>query len=76
MNERGMKVLAALDEAAVQHDATVAQVALAWLLDRPTITAPIIGANSPDQLRELLPATEINLSLEAIQAIDKASAWA
>ncbi len=75
MNERGMKVLAALDRAASQHEATVAQVALAWLLARPTITAPIVGANTPDQLRELLPATEINLSLEAIQAIDEASAW-
>ena len=76
MNERGMKVLAALDDAAAQQDATVAQVALAWLLARPAITAPIVGANTPGQLRELLPATEISLSLEAIQAIDAASAWA
>ena len=76
VNERGMKVLAALDQAAAQHDATVAQVALAWLLARPTITAPIVGSNSPDQLRELLPATEISRSLDAIKSIDEASAWA
>ncbi len=75
LNERGMRVLAALDVAASQHEATVAQVALAWLLARPSITAPIVGANTPDQLRELLPATEISLSLEAIMAIDEASTW-
>src|SRR5260370_35960728 len=47
MNERGMAILAALDAAAAEHNATVAQVALAWLLARPSITAPILGANTP-----------------------------
>jgi aryl-alcohol dehydrogenase-like predicted oxidoreductase len=75
VNERGMKVLAALDAAAERHGATVAQIALAWLLARPAITAPIVGANTPEQLRDLLPATEISLSLESIKAIDEASAW-
>jgi aryl-alcohol dehydrogenase-like predicted oxidoreductase len=70
-----MKVLAALDAAAERHGATVAQIALAWLLARPAITAPIVGANTPEQLRDLLPATEISLSLESIKAIDEASAW-
>jgi aryl-alcohol dehydrogenase-like predicted oxidoreductase len=75
MNDRGMKILAALDAIADDLHATVAQVSLAWLLARPSITAPIIGANSPDQLRELIPATELTLSPEAITAIDEASAW-
>ncbi|MDB5076637.1 MAG: putative oxidoreductase [Chloroflexi bacterium] len=75
MNERGMKLLAALDAAASDHNATVAQVALAWLLARPSITSPILGANNPEQLRELIPAADLKLSQESIAAIDEASAW-
>jgi aryl-alcohol dehydrogenase-like predicted oxidoreductase len=75
LNDRGMKLLAALDDAAKEHNATVAQVALAWLLARPSITSPILGANNPEQLRELIPAAELKLSPESITAIDEVSAW-
>ncbi len=75
MNERGMAVLEALDTVARDHGATIPQAALAWLLARPGITAPIIGANSVAQLRELLPAAELRLTPDAIAALDAASAW-
>ena len=75
MNERGIAVLEALDTVARDHGATMPQAALAWLLARPSITAPIIGANSVEQLRELLPAAELRLTPDAIAALDAASAW-
>jgi aryl-alcohol dehydrogenase-like predicted oxidoreductase len=75
MNERGFAALDALDSVAAAQDATVAQVALAWLLARPGITAPIIGANSPEQLRELLAAADLRLPSEAVAGLDRASDW-
>jgi aryl-alcohol dehydrogenase-like predicted oxidoreductase len=75
MNERGMAVLEALETVARDHGATMPQAALAWLLARPGITAPIIGANSVEQLRELLPAAELRLTPDAIAALEAASAW-
>jgi aryl-alcohol dehydrogenase-like predicted oxidoreductase len=74
-NDRGFAILDMLDEVASDHSATVAQVALAWLLAQPVITAPIIGANSVEQLNELLKAVEIKLPPENIDALNKASAW-
>jgi aryl-alcohol dehydrogenase-like predicted oxidoreductase len=73
MNEQGFRVLAALDTVAAAHGATVASVALAWLLAKPTITAPIIGANTPEQLADLLPAAELQLTAEEMRSLDEAS---
>ena len=73
-DERGWAVLEALDAVAEAQDASVAQVALAWLLARPAVTAPIVGANSPAQLQELLPAVELDLSEAQVDALDEASA--
>jgi aryl-alcohol dehydrogenase-like predicted oxidoreductase len=75
MHERGFAVLAALDEVAATTGATVAQVALAWLLQRPGITAPIASATSPEQLAELLGALDLNLDEAATAALDAASTW-
>jgi aryl-alcohol dehydrogenase-like predicted oxidoreductase len=75
MNERGFAVLDALDAAAQDQGATMAQVALAWLLARPGVTAPIIGANSPEQLRELLAAVDLRLPPEVVRQLDAASDW-
>jgi aryl-alcohol dehydrogenase (NADP+) len=61
-NERGFAMLAALDEVAASHETTVAAVALAWLLAQPTVIAPIASATSREQLAELLPATQLQLS--------------
>jgi aryl-alcohol dehydrogenase-like predicted oxidoreductase len=73
MNEKGFRVLAALDEVAASHHINPAQVALAWLAARPGITAPIASATSPDQVRELLGFTELRLDAASIEALDRAS---
>jgi aryl-alcohol dehydrogenase-like predicted oxidoreductase len=75
MHERGFQLLDCLDEIAGRHGATTAQIALAWLLVRPSITSPIIGSNSVDQWRELAGATEIQLTPEDVSALDEASSW-
>ena len=74
LTERGLRILAALDEVATESDVTPAAVALAWTMARPSITAPIASARSPAQLNELLPAASLHLSAEMIQRLDRASA--
>ena len=64
----------ALDEVAKAHDTHVAAVALAWLLSKPVVTAPIIGANTRQQLADLLPAPELRLAADELAALDAASA--
>ncbi|MFO1141824.1 MAG: aldo/keto reductase [Amaricoccus sp.] len=67
-------VLAALREVAGRHDASVAQVALAWLLTRPHVTSVIVGANRPDQLADNIGAAALALSEDDLAALDAASA--
>jgi aryl-alcohol dehydrogenase-like predicted oxidoreductase len=74
LNERGLGLLGALDEVAARYRATPAQIALAWLIARPSVTAPIASATSLGQLKELVAATEITLDRDAIARIDRASA--
>jgi len=74
MNERGMKILDALDQVAKGKKAKCSQVALAWLMSRPTITAPIASATSIAQLRELMAAAELSLDASSLALLDKASA--
>ena len=74
MNPRGMRILAALEAEAQRCNATMAQVALAWLMHRPSVTAPIASATSVAQLVELLAAAQLRLDLDAIAALDRASA--
>lgn len=74
LNERGQRILAALDRAAERHRATQAQVALAWLMARPGITAPIASATSPAQLDELIAATRLRLDPETIEDLNRAGA--
>jgi aryl-alcohol dehydrogenase-like predicted oxidoreductase len=74
LNPRGFRILAALDETAKQYNAKPAQIALAWLLAQPTITAPIASATSVEQLRDLIKATELELDAEAIERLNRASA--
>jgi aryl-alcohol dehydrogenase-like predicted oxidoreductase len=72
-NERGFAVLAALDAIAAAHGVAPAAVALAWLLARPTVLAPIASATSTAQLAELLPVSELRLSDDEIRRLDEAS---
>ncbi len=74
LNERGLKILDALDEAAKQHEATAAQIALAWLMARPSVTAPIASATNLVQLDELMAAAELKLGQESIARLNHASA--
>jgi aryl-alcohol dehydrogenase-like predicted oxidoreductase len=74
INPKGMAVLKALDDAAKTAGATQAQVALAWLLQRKSITAPIVSATSLKQLDDVLNSTTLELDPASIAALDKASA--
>src|SRR5206468_2727573 len=74
MNAPGFAVLEALDAVAAAHDTMVAAVALAWQRAKPAIVAPIIGANSPQQLADLLPAAELELAADELAALDRVSA--
>ena len=71
LNDKGRALLAAMDAVADIHSATLAQVALAWLMQAPGITAPIASATSPGQVVELLEATELQLTAEDIGRLDK-----
>jgi aryl-alcohol dehydrogenase-like predicted oxidoreductase len=73
LDARGKRVLAALDDVAGAHRATPAQVALAWLIAKPTITAPIASATSGSQVREIAKATRIVLSADEVATLDEAS---
>jgi aryl-alcohol dehydrogenase-like predicted oxidoreductase len=73
LTERGRRILAALDMVAATSKATVAQVALAWLVHRPTVSAPIVSATTLDQLRELLLAPQLHLSPSDLGVLDEAS---
>jgi len=75
MNEKGFRVLEQLDRVAAAHQATVAQVALAWIMARPGITAAIASATSVAQVRELPGAVDLKLSEEDRESLDSVSAW-
>jgi aryl-alcohol dehydrogenase-like predicted oxidoreductase len=73
--DRGTRILAALEKVAKEHNATQAQVALAWLIARPSITAPIASATKLDQLHDIAAATKLQLSRAAIEDLNQASAY-
>ncbi|ARF48485.1 MULTISPECIES: aldo/keto reductase [Pantoea] len=73
LNERGKRIVEALEDVAASHDASATQVALAWLIARPSITSPIVSATSLSQLDELVKATELTLSKQEIEELSQAS---
>ena len=75
LNERGFKILKALDDVSEQYSADQASIALAWLIARPSITAPIASVTSLDQLEDLKKAATLKLNVEDIAILDEASAW-
>ncbi|HKR93925.1 MAG TPA: aldo/keto reductase [Candidatus Angelobacter sp.] len=75
LNDRGFRILQALDQVAEKRQATPAQVALAWLMARPSITAPIASATSVQQLNDLARATQLELDRGSIELLNKASAY-
>ncbi|SDB29384.1 aldo/keto reductase [Belnapia rosea] len=74
LTSRGLRVLDALDAVAGETASTPAQVAIAWLLAKPVVTAPIASATSLDQLEELVKAASLSLSPAQVAALDAASA--
>ena len=73
LTRRNLKILDALDDVAAQFDAKPGQIALAWLLARPSVTAPIASATTLEHLSELMTATEISLDADALNALNQAS---
>jgi len=75
LNERGFRILKALDEVAAETSSNPAQVSLAWLMAQPTITAPIASATTLEQLNDLVKSVSLKLSADAMAKLDKASAY-
>ncbi|WNM23611.1 aldo/keto reductase [Demequina capsici] len=74
LDDRGRRVLSALDRVAVEHEADVAAVALAWLKAQPTVVAPIASARNATQLETLLASMRLELNPSDLQALTEASA--
>ncbi|MDF3024485.1 MAG: alcohol dehydrogenase [Alphaproteobacteria bacterium] len=74
-NDRGWRILKALDDVAVELSANQTQVAIAWLIAQPLVTAPIASATSVVQLEDLMKAARLDLTAEALSKLNKASAW-
>jgi aryl-alcohol dehydrogenase-like predicted oxidoreductase len=72
LDARGLRILKTLDEVAAPHEATPAQIALAWLIAKPGITAPIVSATNLKQLAEIMKAPQIKLTREDVAALDAA----
>jgi aryl-alcohol dehydrogenase-like predicted oxidoreductase len=74
LNESGEAALKALDQVAAAHQTTMAAVAIAWLLTRPTVTTPIASARTTEQLAQILPAAELELAPDEIDLLTSATA--
>lgn len=75
LNPRGLRIVQALDRVARELQSTPARVALAWLIARPSITAPIASATTVNQLNDLIAATKLRLDGHAIEILNEASAY-
>ena len=73
LDDRGLGIVAALVDVAAEQGVAPGQVAIAWLLARPSVTAPIASATNPQQLEELFQAARITLPADAIARLDAAS---
>ena len=74
LNERGLKILAALDEASRRTGAPPARIAIAWVMAQPAIAAPIASASNLEQLREITRAAELEIDADTMKLLDEASA--
>ncbi|MEZ5653006.1 MAG: aldo/keto reductase [Burkholderiaceae bacterium] len=74
LNERGQRVLAALDAVAQAHGSTPTAVSLAWMMAKPAVTAPIVSATSLEQLDQVAAAAALTLDAQQLKALDDASA--
>src|SRR6516162_3919207 len=75
LDDRGFRILQALGEAAKQHHSTPATISLAWLIARPSVTAPTASATSLGQLNDLIDATSLQLDHSTLESLNRASAY-
>lgn len=75
LDDRGFKILAALDEVAAKLNTTPATVALSWLIHHPSVTAPIVSATSLTQLESIIKAPDLAITKQEIDLLTEASAW-
>jgi aryl-alcohol dehydrogenase-like predicted oxidoreductase len=75
LNDRGLSILKALDEVSERLNSTPARVSLAWLIGRPSITAPIASATSLEQLNDLVEGARLVLDHSSIALLNHASAY-
>jgi aryl-alcohol dehydrogenase-like predicted oxidoreductase len=75
MNEQGFSILKEVERIARTYHATPSQVALAWIIARPSVTAPIASATSVEQVREIVGAVELKLSDAEIETLNRVSEW-
>lgn len=73
-NKRGMRVLAVLDDIAAAHETSQASVALAWLLTKPRVVAPVASASRAEQVPDLLAGATLRLSRQQVTELDRVSA--
>ncbi|HEX9981431.1 MAG TPA: aldo/keto reductase [Flavobacterium sp.] len=74
-NDRGMKILEALDKTAAEYNTTPAAVALAWLINRPSVTAPIVSATKIEQVDSIIMAPKLDLNADAIRFLNASSTY-
>jgi aryl-alcohol dehydrogenase-like predicted oxidoreductase len=74
LNRRGLRVLASLDSIAAAHDTSVASVALAWLLTKHNVVAPVVSASQPEQVLDLAAAAHLTLTRHQVAELDRVSA--
>lgn len=75
LNEKGFRILKALDEISLQYNTDPATIAIAWLIAQPSITAPIASVSNTIQLESLKNAASLQLSTDALTILDEASDW-
>lgn len=75
LDERGMKILDALDQVSKEYGTTPATVALAWLINRPSVTAPIVSATKESQLESIINAPKLELTADSIRFLNSSSTW-
>lgn len=75
LNPRGLRILTALDRISEKYNATQAEIALAWIIAKPAVTAPIASATKIDQLHSLVKATTLNLTSADVDMLDQASSY-
>jgi aryl-alcohol dehydrogenase-like predicted oxidoreductase len=73
LNRRGQRILATLDRIAEEHESTPATIAIAWLLSKPNVVAPVAGVSTPVQVADLVAAADIQLTRQQVAALDAVS---